>query len=511
MPTTPPVSSFGSKAALFGILLLGLALRVWTIDYGIPHTVGVDEPEIMRRAIGMMKSGDFNPHFFDYGGLTLYFHMAVASVRFAVGAMGAEPGFSSLERVWVGDFLLWARLVTALIGTLLIYVVFRAGLRWGMTVAIVAAFVTAIQPNLARESHYALTDTPLTFLVALALLVSLIAATEERLRWFIAAGIAVGLATAVKYNGVLALLMPLAVAATAASVRRRAVAAITVVAAAIVAFLFAAPYSVLDLPHFLDAFARLAASYNQPRPALVIADQYLSHLRNSFGLGLPSTHMMGWPALLLILLGLGLMVGQLRATDRRHAALAVLIFTVVYVRMISHQSLVYARYYLPILPMLALAIGVAVAWLLQTAGRSTSPLVKRAVVAGLLLLAMLPIGNAARFNWDRRRTSTEEIAARWLEKNIPPADPILMEVGTIVLPPGFHWDYTHSLAGESVQSYRDRGLKYLVTSSEKFDPARPGGPNTEAYREILRATQVLHVVPRSDETPGPTLTVLKIP
>jgi 4-amino-4-deoxy-L-arabinose transferase-like glycosyltransferase len=515
VPTTPATSPFWSQAAIFGILLLGLTLRVWTLDNGIPHTVGVDEPEILQRAVSMMKSGDYNPHFFDYGGLTIYFHTAVASVRFAVGAMGGQPGFTSLDNVWVGDFLLWARMATALIGTLLIYVVFRAGLRWGVTAALVAAFVAAIHPNLVRESHFALTDTPLAFLVAVTLLVSLIASTEKRLIWFAAAGCAAGLATAVKYNGALALLMPLAAAATALSMPRRTVAGLSAVAAAATTFLIAAPYSFLDLPNFLNAFAHLAASYNQSRSPSDIADLYVTYLRNSFGFGRGAwgawSHMVGWVMLLVGLFGFGLMALQLRARDRRQAALPLLAFTVAYFWLISHQSLVYARYYLPILPMLCLAIGVAVAWLLDASSRITSPALRRAALAALILLAVPPTTHAFLFNWDRRGIGTAELAARWLEKNVPRGELIVSEDPYFRLPPGFKLEQHPRLLNHSVDYYRQLGAKYLVASTERSASPTATAEGAAAYRQLLSATQIVHIIPGTDENPGGTLTVLRIP
>jgi hypothetical protein len=40
-------------------------LRVWGIGHGLPFSLGIDEPEIMERAVRMMKTGDFNLHFFE--------------------------------------------------------------------------------------------------------------------------------------------------------------------------------------------------------------------------------------------------------------------------------------------------------------------------------------------------------------------------------------------------------------------------------------------------------------
>ena len=61
-----------SALTLAIILALAAMLRFVGIGSGIPFNVGVDEPEIMERAVAMMKTGDFNPHFFDYPGLYFY-------------------------------------------------------------------------------------------------------------------------------------------------------------------------------------------------------------------------------------------------------------------------------------------------------------------------------------------------------------------------------------------------------------------------------------------------------
>ena len=42
------------------------------------------------RVLTMMKTGSFNPHFFDYPGLTFYMQLPVAIVRFLLGAIGGR-------------------------------------------------------------------------------------------------------------------------------------------------------------------------------------------------------------------------------------------------------------------------------------------------------------------------------------------------------------------------------------------------------------------------------------
>ena len=102
-------------------------------------------------------------------------------------------------------------------------------------------------------------------LVTLTLVLSLRAHERSTLGSFAAAGAAAGLAGAMKYNGGLAILMPVLACAMTPAVRpSRAAALVWIVAAMLGAFLLAAPYTVLDLPQFLNQFARLSSEYRTP-------------------------------------------------------------------------------------------------------------------------------------------------------------------------------------------------------------------------------------------------------
>src|SRR5204863_4740942 len=114
---------------LVAILAVGTFLRLWTIGYGTPYGVGVDEPDIMKRVVTMLQTSSFNPHFYDYGGVTFYLHMAVAGVRFLAGAQAHQ--WTSLDQVWDGNFYLCGRIVSALIGVFTILIVYRSAVRWG--------------------------------------------------------------------------------------------------------------------------------------------------------------------------------------------------------------------------------------------------------------------------------------------------------------------------------------------------------------------------------------------
>ena len=78
--------------------------------------------------------------------------------------MGAVRGeWSSLAGVTTTDFYLWGRAVTAILGTASVFVLYMAGLRWGARTALLAAGLLAVMPLHVRESHFILTDVPVTF------------------------------------------------------------------------------------------------------------------------------------------------------------------------------------------------------------------------------------------------------------------------------------------------------------------------------------------------------------
>jgi 4-amino-4-deoxy-L-arabinose transferase-like glycosyltransferase len=504
------------SAAVFGIVVLAAALRLWTIGSGIPYDLGTDEPAIMTKVVQqMMKSGDLNPHFYDYPGLTFYLHMAVACLRFLTGAMAGR--WSSLEQVWEGDFYLWGRIATAGLSVVTVYLVYRIALRWGQLVAVIAALAMAVQPQLIHDSQFALTDTPLAFFVVLTLLLSLIATGELRARWFLAAGLAAGLATATKYSGAFALLMPLAGAlAMDQPMRGRVGAATASVAGAAAGFIAGSPYSLLDLPNFLNGFASLMQHYNQSRPALEAADIYFKFIRNWFGwpgfLDPYLTYYFPWLALLMVFVGLTTVMFQVVPRGERPAALTVLVFPIAYLWFISNQSLQYGRYAAPLAPMLSIFLALGMVRVRELiVGPHATVRAQRVALAVLLVVLVPPFAQAAGFDWHRRFVSTKTQAAQWILENVRPDEPLEIEAEAVRLPPRFHADNTNRLIRESVDGYRREGTVYLIGSSTESDRYNSRSREYAEYQTLLKTTQVVMIFPQSADHPGPTITIMRIP
>ena len=495
---------------LAAILLVGTLLRVWGAGAGAPFRMGVDEPVIVSNALRMIKTGDFNPYFFDYGGLTLYLHAGVGTLAFMAGAMDGR--WSHLDGVWEGDLLVAGRLATAAFSVLTILLVFRIGLRWGTPVALVAAMAMAVLPAHVREAHFILTDTPLTFFITLALLLSIRAAEQQHLPAILAAGVAVGLATAVKYNGVVALVLPAVVAMTWP--RGTRLTGLTVaVAASAATFLVCAPYTVLDLPAFLNGMAFLMQSYNQHRPLPEAMSNYLAYLRNWFAWPGVLPVAVGYIALLLTMAGFVTMLGGARAGSQRIAALLVVGFSALYFWFISAQALQYGRYLMPIGPTICVGLAITIVTVVTRAGRSRARRVTLASVMALVFV--LPTASAISWNRNHILTTTSEQAAQWIVTNATAGDRVVIEASLTHLPPQFVVTRTNSLVARSVEQYQAEAVTYLIASSalsDRYyaDPATYADA-LAAHRTLLAlATPVATFVP-DGRHPGATITVLRVP
>jgi hypothetical protein len=495
-----------SSLTLAAILIVAATLRFIGIGAGIPYAIGVDEPQVLDRAVGMMRSGSLNPYFYDYPSLYIYVQLATACLRFMAGAMAGE--WRSLAEVSPADFYVWGRAVSALFGTLTVLLVYLIGLRWGTRPALLGAALMAVMPLHVRESHYILTDVPATFFVALTLLMALRAHEHPRAGTFAWAGAAAGLAAATKYPAALALLVPLlAVWMTPAARPSRLAGALAALAAAGGAFLLGAPYTVLDLPAFLDSYARLMGSYTAappPEPGWIL---YLKHLRNN----------VQWPALLLMGGGAGLaLVRAIRGPGRVRWALLV-VFPLLYLWFLSRQTLVFGRYLMPLVPFVCLLAATAIVSGVSQLRRFSIPRALRtSLIAALTVATLLPPAiTSIRFNRTITRQGTAALAHEWIMGNVPHNATIVVEAGGPMLTYSpFQTRHVRQLRDSEYHEYVETGAEYLVASSQAYGPYL-SAPHRfpREYAEYMRLFEQSREVARftpSAERPGAEVRIFRV-
>ncbi len=500
-----PVDSPVMNAALALVLAAAFMIRFAHLSSGIPYAVGIDEPAIMTTVVRILKSGSFNPHFFEYPTGYIYVQLGVAVVNFLFGAM--QHTWKAVEQVGPSDFYLWGRAATAAIGTATVALLHRAGRRWGPRQALLAAGLLAVMPMHVRESHFVLTDVPMTFAVVLTFLLSLRASEKPALAAFVLAGAAAGLAAGIKYNGLMAYSMPLVAAlAITPGWGRRVVAALAAAAACVAAFFLTTPYALLALPAFLNGFGVQSAAFagrtlSSEASWLV----YAKHLRQAFG----------WPASALAIAGLGIAAFRAWAGPSRVRWLLLLVFPAVYSYLITGWGLLFARYALPMVPFVALWAAIATMWAVGFLdGRGIPRTLRNGITAAVVVAVIVP-GALASWNWVRAHgtETTQTLAWKWIKRGIWPGSSVVSEARGLELPAELYRAETvRSLADRDPAALAASGVEWVVLSSDAWgdrtaaDRARLAPPSS--YGKLLAAATDTKVIAPTRDHPGPEIHIL---
>ncbi len=251
----------GSRRWAWGGLLLvlagGLGLRLWGIEQGLPYAYNADEADhFVPHAIAMFGQ-HLNPHYFANPPAYTY----LLHYLFAL-AYGGAAGVQHAIAAHPAEVFTLARVAAAVLGVLALWLLYATGARlFGRGVGLLAAAIQAVAFLPVFYAHLALGDVPTLAPLTLSLLGTAGVLRKGRARDHLLAGVGLGLACATKYTAGIVLVPYLAavaaryldVAARLGSPRaaRGAVGGIALAGTvALVAFLLANPYAILDYSDF---------------------------------------------------------------------------------------------------------------------------------------------------------------------------------------------------------------------------------------------------------------------
>ncbi len=374
------------RLTIFELLLISVAmtiailLRIYGLDWGLPspaqvHSYHPDEITVIGPTLHMnIFAGEMNPHFFNYGSLFLYAVYFARLFAEGYGWLDLTPFFKAFAAGgWLGvseslqaieEFAklhLLARWLSVILGIATVLLVFvwarRLMNRWA---AFIAAILLATFPMHVQHSHFATVDVPLTLLTTLTLYLA--ASAESKRRMLLAAFVA-GLATAVKYSVAPALWLTL-ITLWAWRVRwfvaLGRLIAITVAMGA--GFLLGCPYSVLAFNEFWRDFYWETFVHSRIGHGYVFAETGNGHWFH-LTVNLPAA--IGVPAILLAIAGI-LPIGSSAPLEdpeqenfRRRTIVSTVVFTLAYFVPLGFAQVRFARYLMPLLPILALWASLA--------------------------------------------------------------------------------------------------------------------------------------------------------
>lgn len=253
--------------AVFGIVLLGLLLRLYGLNWDQGNSFHPDERQIMFHVtvLAWPKSlaqfldpvnSPLNPHFFAYGSFPFYLLASLGNllVHFSP-ALGTFTNLTLVGRVLSALFDSGTILLTALLAHKLTNDT-EPGRRHAWNVALLGAALVACTPLQLQLSHFYAVDTILLFFVMLTIYACAnLIDTEKPIRWALLAGLGYGLALATKFSAA-PLAVPLLVAVMLRWRRQDFFTSLTSLLIAgfftIIIFLITQPYALLDISNFIQ-------------------------------------------------------------------------------------------------------------------------------------------------------------------------------------------------------------------------------------------------------------------
>lgn len=411
------------------LLVWSFALRVWLSTPNPTSSRFWDERYGIENIHALLVEGTIRPANGFHPGLSYLPQAAVLAGSEALHRLTGKPAFAVFkgEGMTPTGYLL-CRFLQAVFGALSIYLTYRIGCQvFSPRAGLLGAFLLAVVPWHLRQSVIYKPDILLVAASLFAFDRSLAAAARPTWRRYLAAGSAIGLALASKFNaGPIAFpLMTAALAGDGWRDRRAWGRLVLAGAASIAVFLLLTPYIVLDWDLYRTDFSRTLRDYERKG-----AQQAGSHL-GALWHGVQSlfTGSFHGPVIgAVALLGLALLVVHL-SRDRREDSPRKRLGPAMILSYVLGYSLVYAlsthnpsrHNWLPLMPFTALAA----AWLFvglweQLAARM--PFLRRPAVVGSLLAVMvlLLIRPVSRYTYWNAVPTTHALARRYLEEKLQP-------------------------------------------------------------------------------------------
>jgi 4-amino-4-deoxy-L-arabinose transferase-like glycosyltransferase len=522
--------------ALGALLLATFLLRIWGIKQGLPYSYNIDEAtHFVPRAVDFF-SHDLNPHYFLNPPAYSYLLWIVFELWFGSADAVAHAFTTNPTEVYV-----LARLVAAVLGTISVWFTYLAGSKFfNRNVGLLAAAMFGLAFLPVFYSHLALNDVPALAPVAMSLYGVAGVMRQGRRRDYVIAGLGIGLAAATKYTGgitILCLFAAFVTDASGASPWASARRLLLALLFALVAFVVANPYSVLDFGAFhagVTQQASLAAGEDPVKLGTTAGSGTAYYIWTfTWGLGWgPSLAAIGGAVLLLV---------------RRRFAMAMVLLPapIAFIIFMGDQQRFFGRWLMPIFPIVVIlgAYGAVelVRWLVRA--RRVPALIAGAVVTVALLAqsAVAVIHNDVVLS----RPDTRNLTRAWMVTHVPAGAKVVIEpvvpnnwaadVGKSLpwtpdgsrwsiwptwltsyaangqlLPPGQHRyvvvdEYERVLRPALLDQYVKNGFCWLVEGSLQAGRAfaAPGAaPEAIAYYEELarRAQLVYHISPFSTGT-----------
>jgi len=495
------------------ILIIGALLRITGYKWGLPDATHLysfhpDEGINISAALRIF-AGDKEPGFYNYS--SLYFYITSYVLTFASG-WGILNIKETLTQENLTTIYMCGRITSLIFSIGTIGIVFAIGYKLkGYLLALIASLLYALTPILVMHSKFIAVDGMCGFFVALTIFCAiLLNNTDENnlknkkyLTSLILCGVCAGLAMGVKYNGIIVFLVPFTVELLKLINKKSKfnnfiIATVIMGVCALITFLITTPGVFLNNAQFVKDF-----TYEINHMRTGHGDEFVNTgngLIYTFNMNMRNG--LGWPFAVFSIISLFTAL-----FSRNNTLKSMAIFGLVYYISISLSEVRFARYLIPIMPVLA----ILTAYLFYYFIKNNKIMVK--TLFTLLLLFTLSNSLLLSNNYNRLFVAKETRieALGWLEKNVSKKEAIgLPTVPWFYSPPyskdtssspmrSVRWKYamentrfTLKCQKEeenewNVEYLKQEKPKYVITTSiELFHKLRVKRPETLSYMKYLK-------------------------
>jgi len=421
------IKPFQTRVALALILLVALGLRLRGVAFGLPALYDPDEPIFMLCAIKLLRDHSLNPGWFGHPGSTTIYVMAI--VEAGTFLIGHWLGYFPTQAAFVdsiyhdpGIVFLPGRLfiVACSVGCVAFtYLIARR--LCGAGTALLAAGILAVDALHIQWSQVIRTDVHASLFMLASLWFAIGIAQRGRLRDYIGAGAMAGLACATRWPAVTIIAATcgaaiLAMMTDRASIGRHARMLGMALVAMVLATIAASPYLLLDYPTVAANLGGEAQTHHLGATGGTFFENTAWYVAN------PLLYTLGTTGVIMLLVGIVAVLWRARL-----AAVTILLPAAIFFIAISSQHLIWARWIVPIVPLVAILVAIGTRCLMSLLYAHVPRAPALAMIIALAALVLLPMVRATQGAAAERADDTREIAARWIVANVARNETIAVE------------------------------------------------------------------------------------
>jgi 4-amino-4-deoxy-L-arabinose transferase-like glycosyltransferase len=460
----------GHIVLLVVVIIIGGLLRVWGIGYDLPFIYHPDEPVYIELSQRIFKTGDLNPHFFNYPSLFFYInalaYVPYYLVGYLLGQFASPTNILSPTVLAMGvvkspmpTTVLLGRLVTVAFGVASIILMYLAGQSlYGRAVGLLSAAMLAVSPTNVWHNHWVTPDTFVTFFALTTFVASVLILRDGKIGHYALGGICVGLTASSKYNGALVILMVIIAhfLGYGKSGWKSHKLYLTFFLS-ILAFFMTTPFALLDLSAFVSDLRFEAQHYATGHAGMEGATLrwYLSYIWKTTGV-----------ASLFVVLEI--VIGGIQDSRK---TLLLAIFPIFYFVFINRFVVRNARTLMPLTPFLfMLSISFLmrlIRWLSECSHAIRwQPFLRVGLTA---LVLAFPAFNTTQIIHSLSQIKSREVARIWIEENLPLGTKIGLEsYAPFVDPERFVVEGFVRIIDHPPSWYIDQGFDYVILSEGMY-------------------------------------------